>query len=294
MNSTAEDISLVDISATLWANRLLIVVVTICFGAASLLTAFLLPEKFVSTVVLAPVGDEAGASKLGGAGALLSQFGGLASLGGLSLGGGGRKAESIATLGSAALTEAFIVDRQLLPILFEKDWDASAKTWKKADPADQPTVWKAEQKFAKKVRSVSEDKKTGLVTLTITWNDPKLAADWANELVARANATLRRRAIERSERNLDYLNGQLQKTSVVELQRAIYGLIENEIKQVMVANGSSEYAFKVIDPARVAEKHDSPKRGLISVLGLIVGLVLGVMAALAMPARAKARAKARA
>ncbi|WP_293374289.1 GNVR domain-containing protein [Nevskia sp.] len=283
MESTAGDISLVDVSANLWANRLLILITTACFGAAALVTAFLLPEKFSASVVLAPVGDDSVGGKLGGAGALLSQFGGLASLGGLSLGSGGRKSESIATLGSAALAEGFIAEKKLLPVLFDDEWNPGTKTWKESDPADQPTLWKAEQKFAKKVRSVSEDKKTGLVTLTMTWRDPQLAAEWANELVARANASLRARAIEQSQRNLEYLNGQLVKTSVVELQKSIYGLIENEIKQVMVANGNAEFAFKVIDPARAPEKRTSPKRGLITVIGLFVGFMLGIVIALARP-----------
>ena len=283
MESTGDDIQLADVASTLWARKLLILLITCGLGLAALVTAFLLPEKFESSVLLAPVGDESAGGKLGGAGALLSQFGGLASLGGLSLGSGGRKVESVATLSSASLTEKFIDENQLLPVLFYKDWDADKKAWKKADPTEQPTLWKAEQKFAKNVRSVSEDKKTGLVTLTITWKDPVLAAQWANELVSRANASLRARAIEQSERNLEYLNAQLQKTTVVELQQAIYGLIENEIKQVMIANGSSQYAFRVLDPARVAEKRSSPKRALITVIGLFVGFMLGIVIALAQP-----------
>lgn len=290
MDQQLDEISLRDLFDVLWSRRLLIVLITAAAALIGVATALLLPEKFESSVVLAPAGDESG-SKLGGAGALLSQFGGLASLGGISLGGGGgRKSEAVATLASGALTEAFIRDRDLLPILFEDDWDAATKTWTIRDPRKQPTPWKAEKFFREEVRVVSEDKKTGLVTLTITWTDPELAAQWATELVARTNATLRARAIADAQRSLDYLNEQLKKTSVVELQTAIYGLIESQIKQIMVANGSEEFAFRIIDPARVSEKRSSPKRPQIMILSTFFGLVLGCGLAFGLPRKLPQRA----
>ncbi len=291
MDQQPDEISLRELFDALWSRRLLIILVTAAAAMVGVATALLLPEKFESTVVLAPTGDESG-GKLGGAGALLSQFGGLASLGGLSIGGGGgRKSEAVATLKSAALTEAFIRDNELLPVLYSDDWDATKKTWTITDPKKQPTPWKAERFFGEEIRAVSEDKKTGLVTLTITWTDPELAAKWASELVARTNSTLRARAIAEAQRSLDYLNEQLKKTSVVELQAAIYGLIESQIKQVMVANGSEEFAFRVIDPARVPEKRSSPKRARIAILATFLGLILGVGLAFALPRKAPARAR---
>lgn len=287
MENDSEEISLRELFDALWDRRALIVALTLGFGIAAAVVSLLLPEKYEASVVLSPVDDD-GSGKLGGAGALLSQFGGLASLGGVSLGGGGTKSVSVATLQSHALTEAFIRDNNLLPILYADDWDADNKTWTITDPDKIPTPWKAERDFAKKVRSVSEDKKTGLVTLTIEWTDPVLAAQWATELVQRTNRHLRAEAIVESQTNLAYLNEQLTKTSVVELQKSIYGLIETEIKKVMLANGSEEYAFKVVDPARVAEERTSPKRTLITVVGLFAGMMFGFVLALSLPRRSKA------
>lgn len=286
-NSNPEEISLQEIGQTLWSRRLLILGMVLFSGAVSIILAFTLPQKYEASVVLSPVDEDAAASKLGGAGALLSQFGGLAGLSGISLGGSGKKAEAVATLQSAALTEGFIAERNLLPVLFRSKWDADKKTWNTSDPDEIPTLWKAEKKFRKKIRSVNEDKKTGLVTLTLTWRDPQQAADWANELVTRANRSLRTRAIEQSKKNLEYLNEQLAKTSVVELQKAIYGLTESEIKKIMIANGSDEYAFRVIDPARVAEERSSPLRGVMISVGFLAGLMLGIVMALAGPKRSR-------
>ncbi|MCK9386377.1 MAG: Wzz/FepE/Etk N-terminal domain-containing protein [Nevskia sp.] len=283
-----DEITFQELWQTFWSRRLLIVGLGVLFSVAAAIVAFQLPLKFEASVLLAPVDDDAGGGKLG-AGALLSQFGGLAALGGINIRGSGRKAESVATLQSAALTQAFIADEQLLPVLYEDKWDSAKQTWTVTDPEKVPTLWKAEKKFRKQIRTIDEEKKTGIITLTITWTDPEKAAAWANELVARANNYLRSRAIEQSKKNLDYLNEQLTKTSVVELHQAIYDLIEAEVKKVMVANGNEEYAFRVIDPARVPEERSSPKRTLITAVGMFFGLMLGMIISLILrPSASKA------
>lgn len=281
MQPTDEELSLSDILAAIRARCGWVAGLTAVFGAVGVALALLLPPNYEATLVMAPVLEDTDGAKLGGgAGALLSQFGGLAALGGIGLGGGGKKSEALATLQSAALTQTFIEENQLLPVLFASRWDEQKKAWKPSLFGDDPTLWDGELKFRKKVRSVSEDKKTGLVTMTITWRDPELCAAWAKELVARTNSYLRNKAIAQSNKNIAYLNDQLSKTSVVELQKAIYGLVEAEIKKIMVANGSDEYAFRVIDPARVPEERSGPNRAVLIIGGVFGGFLLGSALAL--------------
>lgn len=285
METEPDEISLRELFDTLWARRWLIAALSLSLGVMAAAVSLLMPEKYEASMVLSPVDDDGG--KLGRAGAIFSQFSGLASLGGFSVGASGRKAAAVATLQSHGLIEDFIRNKDLLPILFADDWDAGKKGWKIDDPEKMPTVWKAEKLFSKSVLRVSEDKKSGLLTLTIEWTDPVLAAQWAKELVEQTNLKLRAKAINESDTNIAYLNEQLAKTSVLELQKAIYSLIETEIKKVMIANGSEEFAFRVVDPARVAEERTSPKRTLITLVGLFAGLMMGMVVALAMPRRAE-------
>jgi len=130
--------------------------------------------------------------------------------------------------------------------------------------------------FIKTVMSVSKDSKTGLVTLSIEWSDPEVAAQWANMLVLRLNEHQRQTAIFEAEQNIDYLNSQLQKTSVVDMQQMIYQMIESETKAVMLANVKKDFSLEVIDPAVAPEKRIRPRRSLIVVLGLVMGLMMGV------------------
>jgi uncharacterized protein involved in exopolysaccharide biosynthesis len=117
------------------------------------------------------------------------------------------------------------------------------------------------------------------MTVAIEWTDPVTAARWANDFVALANERIRSRALQDSTRNIEYLNKQIERTTVVEVQRAIYNLIESETKNLMLANVRAEYAFRIVDPAVPPEVRSSPRRKLLVLSGLAVGLFAGVFLA---------------
>src|SRR6185437_16075318 len=145
-----------------------------------------------------------------------------------------------------------------------------------------PTPYKAFRLFDKSIRSVTQDKKTGLVTLQIDWRDPAEAAAWANELVRRLNAEMRGRAIEQSTASLGYLESELNKTTVVGTRDAINRLMEAQIRQRMLANVIQQYAFRVVDRAMPADRDNPvwPRRTLLTAGGFLVGALLGIVAVL--------------
>jgi uncharacterized protein involved in exopolysaccharide biosynthesis len=112
------------------------------------------------------------------------------------------------------------------------------------------------------------------VTLTIKWRDPHTAAKWANDLVAITNDYLRGKAIEETDRNIAFLNDQALKNNVVEVKQAIYKVLESEISKGMVARGSREYAFKILDPAVAPERPTSPDPPIWILGGAFGGLFL--------------------
>ncbi len=275
-----EEIDLMELWQVLVENKKLIGIITGTATALAVILALVLTPIYRAETLLVPVSKE----QAGGLAALAGQFGGLADLAGINIGGGGSTEESIATLKSRELTKAFIKEEGLMPILFEDAWDENEKAWKKkwwnfSDDNDGPTAWDAYELFDKNIRSVNVDKKTNLVTVAIEWEDPELAAKWANKLVKRVNQERRQEAIEEAEKSIKYLEDQLQKTGVVEIQQSIYKLIEAQTKTKMVASTREEYAFKVIDKAVVPEEKAKPKRKLIVILGFILGGMAGVFTA---------------
>ena len=79
---------------------------------------------------------------------------------------------------------------------------------------------------------------------------------------------------------------ELEKNSQVPLQSTIFGLIEAEMRNAMLSNVKQEYAFRVIDPAVVAQKRNWPNRALFALLGLFLGGVAGICWVFMRPARA--------
>jgi uncharacterized protein involved in exopolysaccharide biosynthesis len=230
-----------------------------------------MPKIYRAQTLIAPVLQ----SNNGIGGALNSQFGGLAALAGLDLGGNGpRKEEFFATLSSSSFARDFIVSEKLLPLLFAERWDSQADQWRKGERP--PTLEAGVNKFMKSVRFITEDHRTGLVTVAVEWYTPEIAARWANLMIEMANDRLRTESIRNADRSIDYLNKELAKTNVVELRQVIYRLIENQVNNAMLANVEREYSFRVIDPAVPPEVRISPQRTLMAILGAVAGLVLGV------------------
>jgi uncharacterized protein involved in exopolysaccharide biosynthesis len=231
------------------------------------------------TTVLVSTSDER--SSLSGSlmSALGDVGGGLASLAGIGLGSpDAGTQEAIAVLQSQQFTERFIRDLNVMPRLFPQGWDAKAGKWL-SSPGEQPTLGKAFKYFDGRIRTVTFEKKTGLVSLQVDWRDPGEAALWANTLVSRVNAEMRDRAIKKSEASLMFLERELQGTTQVETRQAINRLIEAQIKQRMLANVSQEYAFRVVDPAISPDRDDpiKPKKLLILAAGPIAGMLVAIM-----------------
>ena len=97
------------------------------FVGCTVVAILMAPKIYRASVVIAPVTD-AGTDRLGGLGSLASQFGGLASLAGLSISSDSKKSEALAVLQSGALTEQYIKEQNLLPVLFHRQWDLKKKT----------------------------------------------------------------------------------------------------------------------------------------------------------------------
>lgn len=211
----------------------------------------------------------------GSGGSNLRQFSGLAELAGVNIGSNvDSAAEAIATLKSQTLINEMIKEKNLMQVLFSDAWDTQAKKWLK----EAPTKNEAYESM-KKIVNVNQDKKTGLITLTVDWQDRFVAAELANDIVARANKYLRERDVKDVKASIEFLNQELSKSSSVEIQQAIFRLIESNYKTASIVNAKEQYAFKVIDPAIPADidKKIKPKRALSVMLAAVAGGFLALV-----------------
>ena len=293
-----DEIDLRELLLVLWAGKVKIVAITLVFAISSVFYALSVPNQFQATVLLAPA-----QSSGGGLSGALGQLGGLASLAGVSLGGGSSSEEQIAQeiMQSWSFIESFIVDNNLAVALH------AAEGWNKAtdtvlnddrvyDPKGgrwlsengEPTSWDLYQAFLGRL-AVSQDKKSGLVLVSIEYFSPTIAKQWLDLYVAAINQHMQKREMVKVTRNIEFLQAQIQKTSIAEMKEVFYSIIEEQIKSKMLAEASPEYAFVAVSPSMVPEEKSQPQRAMICILVTLLGGMLSVLLVLLIHYGRKAR-----
>jgi uncharacterized protein involved in exopolysaccharide biosynthesis len=270
MREDDEVLDLMALSSKIWQGKWLIIGVTAAFSLSSAVLVLTLKSWYRADVVLAPVRTTAADDLV----SQLGSLGGLASLAGISV--GGSTSEPLGVLESRDLAREFIEQQNLLPVLFARKWDAKSARWTPTDPKDWPDVRDGVKYLIDKIRTVRNDKKSGLITLTIEWTDAKTAADWANLFVDRANERIRARALVDAQANVNFLQRELATTSVVTLQQSIGRLLDTELQKVMLARENKEFAFRVIDRAEVPKWRVWPKRAQVVALATLLGGALSI------------------
>ena len=287
-----DEIDLKELFMVLWLGKWLITAITGLAAVTSVVVALMLPNIYTANALLAPA-EQSG----GGMSALMQQYGGLASLAGVSLPGGedGSRAQlGMQLMKSRAFIGDFVDRRDILPELMAvKAWDAgsgqivfdsetydgASKTWvREVEPPRQPAPSSQEaHKAFSAILGVSQDKQTGYVTVSVEHQSPVVAAQWVNWLVEDVNAAVKTQDVTEAEKSIEYLREQVTNTSLADLQAVFFDLIQSQTETVMLAEVRPEYVFKVIDPAVAPEEKSKPSRALICVLGTLLGGMLGVV-----------------
>lgn len=251
--------------SVLWSERRVVLAIAVLFLVLGLSYTFLASKWYRSEVVMVPAQQKSSAG-------LVASLGGLASLAGIDV-GSGASAEPLAVLRSREFAAGFIERQELVTKLFSGKWDSQAGRWKDDDPEDWPDIRDAVRYFHKKVLTVDEDPKTGLVAVIVEWKDPETAAAWAEMLVQQLNGRMRQRALSEAQANISYLQAELAATNVIALQQSIGRLLEAELQKLMLARGSEDFSFRVVDRPVPAKRPTWPNALLVMPLSVIVGLI---------------------
>lgn len=260
------------------------------FSIAGVLYSLSLPNIYKADILLVPSSSDGQMQKLAG------QFGGLAALTGINV---GASSENKTSLGLATLTSRLFINdfidshKILLPLMAIEKWDPvtgdvvidsslydiEKNVWirpVKAPKESKPSDWEAYKKFLLNLeyKKVPEN---GFISVSYQSQSPILAAKWVSLLVADLNSWLKRAEIAEINSNIDFLKEQVSNTGVTEMKKIFYQLIEEQVKNLMLAQSQNEYAFKIIDPAVIPEEKNSPKRALICILTSFLGFSLSIL-----------------
>ena len=285
-----DEIDLRELIKILWQGKFWIIGTTFIAAVISVASALSLPNIYRAEALLAT--DEGGTS-------LAGQYGGLASLAGISLPDDEttEKAIGIAKLQSRKFMADFMERHNIIPDLMA----VSAYNVNTGELSYNPTIYDPETRIwtrdvnpplqkkpssqeafliMTEILAVNEDGETGFVTVSIEHISPLIAYEWVTWLVDDLNRDMMLEATAEAQQSIDYLTDQLEKTRVVALEEVFYSLIEEQMQTLMLANSRAEYLFKTIDPAIAPERKSRPWRTLICVLGTLLGGMLGALGVL--------------
>lgn len=292
-----DEIDLRELFGVLWAGKIKIITITAVFAFASVIYALSIPNQFKATAILAPA-----QSSDGGLPKALGQLGGLASLAGVNIRGGsgsseGKIAQEI--MKSWGFIEGFIVDNNLALELSavsgwskesneleinENIYDTKNKQWvgeSASGKTGSPSSWNLFKAFSRRL-AVSENRDSGLVSVSIEYYSPFIAKQWVDMYVESINHFMQQRQVDKVSRNIEYLQKQIEKTSIAEMREVFYTIIEEQTKSKMLAEASPEYAFVVVSPSMVPEEKSTPNRASICILITLLGGILSVVLVLVM------------
>ena len=286
-----DEIDLAELWRALWAGKFTIIIISMIFAVASVFFALSKPDIYKASAILAPASSEGGS----GLSAMAGQFGGLASMAGINLGGGGvdKTALALEIIKSRSFIESFVTNHDLLvPLMASKKWNMSSNTlildeeiydvenkeWIRdvqSQKSPVPTSWEAFKKFSNLI-TVSQDEVTSMVKIEIEFFSPAISQQWLTWLIQDINEFMRKQDQIEAKASIDYLTRQLVDIKVATMETVFYQLIEEQTKNMMLTKVKKEYVLKTIDPPQVPDTKDKPSRAIIVLLGTILGGVLSI------------------
>lgn len=270
--------TLKDIFRVIWNGKYFVAISVMLGLIISIFVSLILPNIYLAQTKLVPTEDSLNA----GLSAITSQYGGLASLAGISLPSSKVNKTTIAieTLKSRKFVLNFINKYDILvPLFATKSWDPLSKElsidalvydlrsdeWVRDVPPSKkskPSDWETYEAFMK-ILNINSEGKNGIIIIGIEHISPVLATKWVNDFVKEGNRYIKNKEVLEALNSIEYLKNQLANTAVVEMQKVFYQLIEEQSKTIMLANVREEYVFSTIDPAVIPEEKVSPRRSLL-------------------------------
>ena len=288
-NNLDAEIDLFELLSILWAGKIKIIIITILFAVYSVYFALSIPNQYKATSLLTPT-----QSSGGGISSAMGQFGGLASLAGVNIGAAQTNEAKIAIeiMQSWSFIENFIAENNLaVELSAVKGWNKSTNDLQIDDGvydlennkwiSTPPRSWSLFQSFLG-ISLVSENKSSGLVTVSMEYYSPQIAKHWLDLYVSSINTYMQNRKIVEATRTIEYLEEQIAQTSITGMQEVFYTIIEEQTKNKMLAVASPEYVFTSVSPAMVPEEKSQPRRSIICILGTLLGGIFSTLLVLVM------------
>ena len=293
-NNYDDEIDLRELFHVLWDKIFYIGAITSIFSLISIIYALMLPNIYQSQAVMMPMEDNQGMS------GMLGQYSGMASLAGISLPSesGSKAQEAIARIQSFEFfSNSFLPHIKLENLMAVKKWNRASNTltydasdfnsesgqWVRKVKPPRSTIPSSQEAYKKQyqeIMSVSEDKKTSFVTLSVEHQSPVIAQQWVEIMMDQIDQVMRDQDRQTALQSIAYLNSLAPTVNYEEISKALASLQQEQMKRLMMVEANENYIFKVLDSPIVPEMKVKPSRSLIVILGTMLGMMLSILGVL--------------
>jgi LPS O-antigen subunit length determinant protein (WzzB/FepE family) len=273
-------INLVAIFKILWDSKLKIIFVTLIFAVSSVFYSLGIQNTYTSSSLIKLT--EADSNQLSG---MASQFGGLASLAGVSMpnAGNDKSRYVMETLRSRdflrhllefdgvkeSLVAAKKYDKITKKIIFDEDlFDSKTRQWKKRNNSVNviPSYLEIYEEIYKDTFKVSHDIQSGFISVSFEHISPVFAQSFLSLSLEELNNVTKELDLEKSSRALVYLEEQLLIKREKDIKNSLQSLIFAELQTKMLANVSDNYLIETISKPFIPEIKSGPFRAIICIL----------------------------
>jgi LPS O-antigen subunit length determinant protein (WzzB/FepE family) len=276
-----DDIDVRELFSIIWNKKKFLAISSSFSAVIAIIIALYLPNIFTSSAILSPADDQQ--SNAG-----MSQAAGLASIVGMTLPAqaADKTTEAIERVQSFEFFNKFFLPNILLKDLMAVSrWNPESNnisyirslinspegTWRNEEPSSQSAY-----KQYKKMMTISQDKKTSFVTLSIKHKSPFVAQEWAQLIIDKINQSMRDEDKNKALRSVKYLNAQIRQTSYEQVKQSISALQQQQFKSLMLIEANDDYIFKVLNSPIAPEFKSEPRRSLMVIFGTLIGVMLSI------------------
>jgi hypothetical protein len=273
-----------------WLFGLIGLVAGFAFGVYAI---YITPPTYTVSIGLLPT-DSSGDVSLGGESG--GAFGAIATMIGIGSSGPVPKfTRFVASLFSTGVAKIMDEKYDLVCRTFSGDCDLKTHTWRKhtgfdawvqqtiasighlPDP-DRPRTAVDLASYTEGSVTMTSDKTTHILTLTMEARDPKFASEYLQALVNSTNDYLKRDDRGRIEPYVAYLNRKLVTNLNLTQHDALSSLLLEQERRLMLSSVDVPYAASIQDGPNVTSSNGAMRMLLVdSIIGLVLGFALGML-----------------
>tara|TARA_B110000879_G_scaffold42418_1_gene59898 strand:+ start:260 stop:1189 length:930 start_codon:yes stop_codon:yes gene_type:complete len=295
-----DEIDVREIFSILLKRKYLISLLTTIAAVLSVLYALSLPNIYTSKALLAPSSSNNSTSNMGA-------YSSLAGLAGISLPGGESgnpiieamariksfdffvnyfvpniKIENLVAVDSWLREDNIMIYKSNIFDNSNGKWILDGKPSLEGIPSNQQAY-----EIYKGILSVSQDKRTSFVSMTIDHKSPHVAKEWLGIIIDNINESMREEERNTAINFINFLNENSKTTNINQIKEVISQLLESQMQNLMLASSNKNYIFKTLDSPIAPEIKSSPQRPMICILGTLFGSILSLILVLILHYRKK-------